>query len=237
MERMPYTWCQEPWELLAGRGLYWPRHQALLVADLHLGKELVFRKSGLAIPEGATQETLERLDRLLEATSARSLWILGDLFHARSGLSEQLERWLVAWRQRHEAITIELVAGNHDRGTRTLCERLAIGWRPEPWEVDGIALRHHPSEPTGASDRRGKDETPARAGDISEIEAPFIAGHLHPKVALPKVFGITGSWPCFQFSTNGMILPSLGEFTGGQRRSDFSGPAIAIVGNTLVRVG
>jgi len=116
---MPYTWCQEPWELLAGRGIYWPRHQALLVADLLLGKELVFRKSGLAIPEGATQETLERLDRLLEATSARNLWILGDLFHARSGLSEQLEQWLVAWRQRHEAITIELVAGNHDRGTRT----------------------------------------------------------------------------------------------------------------------
>jgi hypothetical protein len=114
-----------------------PGHHALLVADLHLGKELVFRKSGLAIPEGATQETLERLDRLLEATSARNLWILGDLFHARSGLSEQLEQWLVAWRQRQEAITIELVAGNHDRGTRALCDRLAIGWQPEPWEVDG----------------------------------------------------------------------------------------------------
>lgn len=222
MERMPYTWCEEPWELLAGRGLYWPRHQALLVADLHLGKELVYRKSGLAIPEGATQETLERLDRLLEATSARNLWILGDLFHARSGLSEKLEQWLVAWRQRQEAITIELVAGNHDRGTRSLCERLAIGWRCEPWQIDGISLHHHP---------------PAATEEGERGERGWIAGHLHPKIALPRVYGIAGSWHCFQFTAGGLILPAMGEFTGGQHGSDFTGESIAIVGTALVRVG
>jgi hypothetical protein len=31
-------------------------------------------------------------------------------------------------------------------------------------------------------------------------------------------------------------LPAFGEFTGGQRGSDFSGPSIAIVGTALVRV-
>ena len=43
-------------ELFPSGAIRWEK--TLFVADLHLGKESVFQKSGLAIPAGATQKTL-----------------------------------------------------------------------------------------------------------------------------------------------------------------------------------
>ena len=43
--------------LLGERALYWPTRQALLIADLHLGKADVFRRAGIALPSGGTGKT------------------------------------------------------------------------------------------------------------------------------------------------------------------------------------
>ena len=61
--------------LLGERALYWPTRQALLIADLHLGKADVFRRAGIALPSGGTGEDLNRLQALLDRYACRELWI------------------------------------------------------------------------------------------------------------------------------------------------------------------
>ena len=51
--------------LLGARALYRPASQALLIADLHLGKGDAFRRAGIGLPRGGTLHDLERLDALL----------------------------------------------------------------------------------------------------------------------------------------------------------------------------
>ena len=74
-------------ELYPGGGLYWPKHQALMVSDLHLGKDATFRRHGIGVPVGSSRATLRCVSDMLESSGATELFIIGDLFHARSSLS------------------------------------------------------------------------------------------------------------------------------------------------------
>jgi uncharacterized protein len=45
-DELPLLLAGEPVTLAGARALYWPARQALLIADLHLGKADVFRRAG-----------------------------------------------------------------------------------------------------------------------------------------------------------------------------------------------
>jgi len=107
-------------ELLGCGAIRW--ESTLLVADLHLGKETVFQKSGIAIPSGATQRTLSRLEGLVrdwEGVCDR-LVVLGDLLHAPTGWTDELEGAFQGLMERHSSLQWKLVAGNHDRRSHEL---------------------------------------------------------------------------------------------------------------------
>ncbi|NDD77397.1 MAG: DEAD/DEAH box helicase, partial [Betaproteobacteria bacterium] len=90
-----------------------PAQAQLMVADVHLGKAASFRAQGVPVPEQVTQESLDRLSALIEASQASALIVLGDLVHDSRGLSLLLPLWL-SWRQQHPQIEVKLVLGNHD---------------------------------------------------------------------------------------------------------------------------
>ena len=71
-------------ELMAERAVYWPEQQALLVADLHWGKDATFRAHGIPVSR-ATGRELQRLIDLCQRVSAKRLYVLGDLCHAPEG--------------------------------------------------------------------------------------------------------------------------------------------------------
>ena len=101
--------------LCAERAVYWERASTILVADVHWGKAASFRAFGVPVPRGTTQEALARLDALLSRTHARRVIFLGDLLHAKAGRAPETPRLLAEWRERHEALELVLVRGNHDR--------------------------------------------------------------------------------------------------------------------------
>ena len=68
----------------------------LFVADLHLGKAEVFQAHGIPMPSDGDQGTLNPLLELCHAWSPQRLFVLGDLVHARIGITASLRETLLA---------------------------------------------------------------------------------------------------------------------------------------------
>ena len=87
---VPFSFAGEELALVAGRALYWPREQALLVADLHLEKSSFYARFGQMLPPYDSRETLERVAAAIKASGARRVFCLGDNFHDSAGI-ERME--------------------------------------------------------------------------------------------------------------------------------------------------
>ena len=177
--------------------------RTLLVADLHLGKETVFQKSGLAIPSGATQATLNRLQQQIHELEITRIVVLGDLLHAAIGWTESLESMLGETMQSASGLRWELVAGNHDRRSHQQLRRL--GWMvQEPPVIDGkMRWLHEPDAP----------DSPAPTSEHRPFEMT-LCGHLHPSYIVPIDAKRTAKVPCFWIRPDSIVLPAYGGWVG-----------------------
>ncbi|HPU50541.1 MAG TPA: ligase-associated DNA damage response endonuclease PdeM [Burkholderiaceae bacterium] len=182
--------------LLPERALFLPAHEALLIADVHLGKAASFRALGVPVPEATTAATLARLDRLLAHLPARQLLVLGDLLHDAIAQHPRVIDALTAWRHAHRSLDVVLVRGNHDRRAGDPPAHCAIRVVDEPAALAGLRLRHHPLPP-----------------DSPGAEGFAVSGHLHPAIRLRGRHGAV-RLPCFWFRAASLVLPAFGEFTG-----------------------
>lgn len=183
----------EPLRLLPERAAFWESASTLLIADPHFGKTATFRGAGLAVPGGTTADDLARLGGALARTGARRLVVLGDFFHAQQGRVPQLLAALAAWRERHAAVEVLLVRGNHDRHAGAPSPELQIAAVEPPLLESPFALAHHP-EPLA--------------------DAYVLAGHLHPAAVLRGAGRQRERLPCFWFGARVGVLPAFGGFTG-----------------------
>jgi DNA ligase-associated metallophosphoesterase len=186
---VPLSFAGETFAATSGGTLYWPRHQALLVADLHLEKASWFAAGGQFLPPYDSHATLVALVREVESTGARRLLCLGDSFHDRFGcdrLPEDARALLLSLTAR---LDWTWIIGNHDPGFADHCG----GSLADELELDGIILRHE-----------------AQAGE----PRPEISGHFHPKLRL-QIRGRQVARRCFVASDRKLILPAFGSLTGG----------------------
>ncbi len=187
-------------EYLGIGAVHWPAANMLIVADLHLGKSITFRRSGIPIPEGADLQTLLRLKHAIEVTKPRTLLILGDFIHARGGWNDRLVGHIHELRQRYWELRWQLVLGNHDRGSVARLQQFDIQLFSPPYQVDPFIFLHEPS----------------RAEQMDDRDRPFyMAGHLHPSISLSTWGRVRTRLKCFWERPSGLILPAFGEFTGG----------------------
>jgi DNA ligase-associated metallophosphoesterase len=179
----------------ASGALYWRETNSILLADLHLGKESVFQQSGLAIPAGATNATLGALRLLVHQWQPDRVIVLGDLLHAKIGLTEDLERELVSLVRDGSCMEWLLIPGNHDRGGVAALSR--CGWQivAERIEINGVELMHSPES-------RG----PSRSLSIS--------GHLHPSIRVSLNAREKKLLRCYWHHASHLILPAFGGWTG-----------------------
>ncbi len=194
---VPFSFSGEEMHLVEGRALFWPREQALLVADLHLEKASFFASRGQMLPPYDSRETLERLALAIRKAGARRVFALGDNFHDERG-AERLEAhaagMLAALTRTVEWVWI---AGNHDADLNGI----AGGEVLDELVISGLVLRHM-----------------ARPGEAR----PELSGHFHPKLTV-SAKGRRIARPCAVLSETRLILPAFGTLTGGLDASD---PAI-----------
>ncbi len=189
-------------ELLPQGGVFWPAQQALIVADLHLGKEASFRKSCIPVPSGATEGTLGLVASMLELLPVNKVIFLGDLFHAKSSASKDVLQTVDGFFERFDDNRFLLTIGNHDRNISALLDRWPIQ-AAESIELESIEFAHHPL--TGVELAcRGEEEL-------------RVCGHLHPAARLSYVTDSLRKLPCFWYTDRQLILPAIGEFTGTHR--------------------
>ena len=183
--------------LLSKRGLYWPEQRTLFIADTHFGKEATFRSQGVSVPRGSTQGTLTTIAKMISECQASRLILLGDMFHARSSLSHDIQESMEAFFAVHSQLRFTLVLGNHDRGIHALPKRWPIEIVDSGTSIDAISISHLPREPTPSTKL-------------------LLCGHLHPAYRFSSKLDSVGKLPCFWLSKRQFVLPAIGEFTGTQ---------------------
>jgi uncharacterized protein len=179
--------------LLPERAVFWPKRRSILIADLHLGKEAAFRSAGIPLPTGDTADTLQRLGSLIAATDARRVVILGDLFHAATGMTPETLQALAAWRKQHSNVDVLHIRGNHDRSAGWAAPELGFDERDEAVVEAPFVLRHEP---------------------VEDDQGMVIGGHIHPGIVLRGRARDRLRLPCFVVGPRRMILPAFGTFTG-----------------------
>ncbi len=190
---------------------YWPEQEILLVADVHLGKVSHFRKHGSAVPYQAIVENFDRLDRIRKDFDPEHIIFLGDLFHSSLNMEWQIfEEWVTSIDNQ-----VHLVAGNHDIISPLRYQELGIQIY-QKLKIEKFILTHHPEEHDGLFN---------------------LCGHVHPGY---KLFGFGRQMlklPCFYKSTNQMIFPAFGEFTGNYFMEPEDGDRIfAITGKEVIPI-
>lgn len=185
--------ASNPVELLPERAVWWPALRTVVVADVHLGKDQVFRRAGIAIPADVLDAELGALDALIDATCCERLLVLGDWVHAPPAEGEVWPAVIGAWRERHAQLAIDLVLGNHDRQLASWLRQWRIESHVEPFNINGLSLFHEVDP---------------------EIPVAGMSGHLHP-VAWLRLGREKVRLPAFARKVDHLILPSFGRFTGG----------------------
>jgi len=174
---------------LASGALWLPGSRTLVVSDLHLGKaERNARRGGGFWPPYENVETLDRLEREIDARDPACVVTLGDSFD-------------------DDACVEEL-----DDGTRRRIERL-VEARRWIW----VTGNHDPA-PSGLGGEGADAVTfgPLTLRHIAEPDARGeVSGHYHPKVGLRVRGGRRIARKCFVASDERVVLPAFGAFTGG----------------------
>ncbi len=202
--------------LLPDRAMFWPSESTLFVADIHLGKGSAFRAGAIPVPTGITKGTLDRLCAVVRETNPSRIVVLGDLWHAQAGRTEQSEAEFMAWRERHSSCEVWLIEGNHDLKSGALPSTHDLRVLPPETRLGPFTLLHEPLEPASGYG---------------------LAGHLHPGARLVGRGDSGLTAPCFWVRPRYTVLPAFGEFTGTARiRPDQSDQVFVALGDHIREV-
>ncbi len=209
----------ETLRLYPDRALCWPARRTLLVADVHFGKDDVFRRAGIALPAGAAQEDLDRLSRLVERTASERLLVLGDFVHGAVQDGDAFPPLFARWQARHRELAVEVIAGNHDRHLRGARADWSASLR---WHADAL---HEPPFDFIHDDAAPHTDV---AGDRGA--AFTLSGHLHPVTHLPVPGGRSLRVPVFWRRAAALVLPAFGRLTGGHAVQVAAGEQLMVAG-------
>jgi hypothetical protein len=143
------------------RSVYLPGADALVVADLHVGRD---RTSGVELPMGEREDLVDRLRALVGESLPAEVVVAGDLLHAFDSVPRGVPGTVAAIEGAVAAGGAELVVvrGNHDAMIEAV--------------YDGPV--HDAYRPGGGTAVCHGDEEPAATADL------YVVGHDHPAIEI-----------------------------------------------------
>jgi len=100
--------------------------KTLVIADIHLGVEYEYYKSGINIPS-QTSAMLKKIKKLIDKNKAKRLIVIGDIKHKVPGTTFQEEREIPSFFETlSEIVLVEIIPGNHDGGLSKILPNIKI---------------------------------------------------------------------------------------------------------------
>lgn len=145
-------------ELLPEKAALWRDGQTIFLADVHFGKDALWRSSGQYVPEVGLSD-LKRLSVLIKKYAATHVVIVGDLIHSKATKDfKALSEFFSTQPQK-----FTLVVGNHDQWGINELELMELDLVPR-LQIEEVMIVHDRGEVTTGR---------------------FISGHEHPGVRIP----------------------------------------------------
>jgi putative SbcD/Mre11-related phosphoesterase len=204
---------------LADRAAYFPGADALVLADLHLGRDA---KSNVALPMGEGGRLCERVEELLAAYDPATVVLAGDVLHAFDSVPEGVDEALSAIEDAVAAAGAELVhvAGNHDG----MLDAVASASVTEAFDLGtGTVVLHGDEAPETLA---GDDSTVANANR-------YVVGHEHPAIVIEgQRHACYLEGPAPDGAASVFVLPAFnrlarGTVVNGARNGDAASPLLA----------
>jgi DNA ligase-associated metallophosphoesterase len=188
---MEVTLGQQHFILHNSGAMYWVEENALLIADLHVGKATHFRNNGIPLPTDFLLKDLNQIESLMVERNTEKVYFLGDLFHSFSNIEHQLlENWM-----NEQIVRFVLIEGNHDRYAKAP-DRCAVY---HELELNNIVLKHEPPQEDVIS----------------------IFGHLHPGIKIKGKGRMYTSLPAFYVNDKFIAMPAFGSLKGSRMYSEW----------------
>ncbi|PSP76945.1 metallophosphoesterase [Halobacteriales archaeon QS_1_68_20] len=198
---------------VADRALYVESADALVVADVHVGRD---EASRVELPLGEREDLLDRLSALLDGFDPGTVVVAGDLLHSFDRLPQRVTDAVSDLREAVGDAGAELVVapGNHD----TMLEGVVVGPTDPAYRLaDGTTVVCHGHE-------------------APEVDAErYLIGHAHPALRIEGQ-----KHPCFLYGpgvyrgADVVVLPAFnrlarGAVVNGMVGADFQSPLISRV--------
>jgi hypothetical protein len=194
---------------LRDRALYLPDADALVLADLHVGRG---EASPVALPLGERADLRERLVALLDAVTPATVVLAGDVLHTFSEATDRARASLdeLAGACRARGASVVPVAGNHD----TMLGAVWDGEVVDEYRLsDGTLVCHGHTVPEGEAPR-------------------YVVGHDHPAIEIEGQ-----RHPCLLYGEGVyrggdlFVLPAFsalaaGVVVNGMRAGEFDSPLV-----------
>ncbi|WP_255191398.1 metallophosphoesterase [Natronobeatus ordinarius] len=183
------------------RALYLPDAEALVLADLHLGRAVT---SAVDAPLSATADVVSRLESLLERLDPGTVVVAGDLLHSFSSLPRGVEDAVADLERAVDDAGTALVVtpGNHD----AMLEAAFDGETADEYRLDdGTVVLHGHDEPTLGAQR-------------------YVIGHDHPALSVDgrKLPCLLYGPDCYR-GTDVLVLPAFTRLAPGSTVNGLSG--------------
>lgn len=203
---------------LADRAAYFPDADALVCADLHLGRDA---QSNVELPLGERRRVPRRIEALLAQFDPETLVVAGDVLHAFADVSEAVTESLTAVETAAADADVELafVAGNHDSMLDSIAEEPVV----DAYDLGtGTVVVHgdeHPSTLTGPE------------SGVSDAER-YVIGHDHPAIVIEgRRHACYLEGPAPDASASVFVLPAFnrlarGTVLNGARNGDPASPLL-----------
>jgi putative SbcD/Mre11-related phosphoesterase len=192
-----------------GLGIYLPKIETLVYADLHIGIEETIYNDGTYLPIDQFQIMIKYIKLMIEELKPKILLINGDFKHEFSQATRQ--EWcelqeLFKIIKKHN-LTLEIIRGNHDNYLKTIIKRFGIHLREPYFQISKYLFIH------------GHELIPDDFLKTAENIEWIILAHEHPAIILHDDTGGKHKFKCFLIGSwnkyNVLVLPALSPLATG----------------------
>lgn len=192
-------------ELLEGLPVAYIRSlDALAVADLHLGYEVVMAKKGMLLPKVNFKKIMETIKEAAEKTKAKSIIVDGDIKNEFSEVDQEEFNELFDFVKSVREMKLEpvLIKGNHDNFVERYREPFNLKIYAQEARIGDYLFFHG-------------EELPCEIKGVKML----IMGHEHPAIGIINAAGRKEKVSCFLSGTYKriplLVLPAMNFYAAG----------------------